>query len=229
MGKTNSTSKVKNKSTKKSNYSYRNFLKKYLDNSLDLKTYQKFGIGSLIFVIAGFIGWTYEFFLAWFEKGQIYMKGGNFLPWINIYAIGAIILIPIVWKLKKYPWAVFLASALTTGILELIAGWLVYNIGNGTRYWNYNEGLWTIGSINGFVCLLSVTCFGLSALLLAYVVLPFCTYLSFKMSRQAFLTLAVSLLVIILADELTNLTLKNLGQPTAMDFYRSLGLEYQNF
>ncbi len=201
----------------------------YMNNKIKLKTYQKVGIMFLVVVIAGFIGWTYEFFLAWAENGHIFMKGGNFLPWMNIYAIGAVFLVPIVWKLKKYPWAVFLASALVTGVVELIGGWLVYTVGNGTRYWNYDYGPWCFGSINGFVCVLSVTCFGLSALLLTYAVLPFCVHLALKMNKRAFLTLATVLFVLIMADELTNLTLKNLNLKGAPAFYESLGLEYQKF
>lgn len=201
----------------------------FMDGKIKLKTYQKVGIMFLVVVIAGFIGWVYEFLLAWFENGHIYMKGGNLLPWMNIYAIGAVLLVPIVWKLKKYPWAVFLVSALVTGIVELLGGWLVYIIGNGTRYWNYCDGPWAFGSINGFVCVLSVICFGLSALLLAYVVLPLCIHLALKMSKRAFLTLAISLFVLIMADEITNLTLKNLNLPNAMNLYESLGLKYQSF
>ena len=201
----------------------------YMDGEIKLKAYQKVGIVFLIVVIAGFIGWSYEFILAWAEKGQIYMKGGNFLPWMNIYAIGAVCLLPVVYKLKKHPWAVFLASALITGLIELAGGWLVYTFGNGTRYWNYCDGPWAFGSINGFVCVLSVTAFALSALLLTYLVLPFCIHLSLKMSKKAFLALAITLFVIVMADELINLTLKNLNQPNAMDFYQSLGLEYQTF
>jgi len=201
----------------------------YMDNKIKLKTYQKVGIMFLVVVIAGFIGWMYEFILAIFEHGQIYMKGGNLLPWMNIYAIGAVCLVPIVWKLKKYPWAVFIVSALVTGIVEGVGGWLVYTVGNGTRYWNYDYGPWAFGSINGFVCVLSVVCFGLSALALTYLVLPFCVHLALKMQKRSFLILATTLFVLVMADEITNLTLKNLGQPTAMDFYRSLGLEYQTF
>ncbi|MBQ6410267.1 putative ABC transporter permease [Candidatus Saccharibacteria bacterium] len=201
----------------------------YIDGKIKLKTYQKVGIMFLVVVIAGFIGWMYEFLLAWAENGHIYMKGGNLLPWMNIYAIGAACLVPIVWKIKKYPWLVFLVSVLVTGIVELAGGWLVYTIGNGTRYWNYCDGPWAFGSINGFVCVLSVTCFGLSALLLTYVVLPFCVHLALKLSKKAFLTLAITLFVLIMADEIINLALKNTNQPTAMDFYRSLGLEYQQF
>lgn len=194
-----------------------------------LKTYQKIGIGFLVFVIAGFIGWLYEFLLAWAENGHIFMKGGNLLPWINIYAFGAILILITTYKFKKYPWAVFLISALVTGALEGLAGWFVYLIGNGTRYWNYCDGIWTIGSINGFVCLTSVTIFGLSALLLMYVVLPFCTHLAMRMNKRAFIILTTTLFTLVMLDEITNLTLKNLNLPTAMDFYQSLGLEYQNF
>lgn len=198
-------------------------------NEIKLTTYQKVGIGFLVFVISGFVGWLYEFLLAWVENGHIYMKGGNLLPWMNIYAFGALLIIPLTYKFIKKPWLVFLISALATGLLELAAGWLVYTIGNGTRYWNYVEGPWGFGSINGFVCPLSVTIFGLSALLLMYVVLPFCVMLATHMSRRAFLALTISLFILILTDELTNLTLKNLNLPTAINFYQSLGLEYQSF
>lgn len=196
---------------------------------LTLQTYQKVGIAFLIFVISGFVGWLYEFLLTWAENGQILMKGGNLLPWMNIYAFGAFIIIPLTYKFRKYPILVFLIAALATGILELAAGWLVYTVGDGTRYWNYCDGPWAFGSINGFVCPLSVTIFGIGALLLMYFVLPFCIMLATKMSKRAFLTLAISLFVLVLADELANLTLKNLNLPNAMDFYESLGLKYQTF
>ncbi|MBR3269842.1 putative ABC transporter permease [Candidatus Saccharibacteria bacterium] len=192
-----------------------------------LQTYQKVGILMLVFVIAGVVGWIYEFVVAWIENGHIMAKGGNLLPWINIYAFGALLILPTTYRFRKKPIVVFLVAALVTGLLELLGGWLVYTIGNGTRYWNYDDGLWAFGSINGFVCPLSVTIFGIGALILVYFVMPFCITLATKMSKRAFLTLAISLFVLILADELTNLTLKNLGQPTAMDLYRSLGLEYE--
>lgn len=203
--------------------------KRYLAGKIKLQNYQKVGIALLVVVIAGFIGWMYEFLLAWAEKGRIYMEGGNLLPWINIYAIGALLLIPLTYKIRRYPWAVFVVAVVATGIVELLGGWLVYTIGNGTRYWNYNEGLWAIGSINGFVCPLSVTIFGIGALMLVYLVLPFLTWISMKMSKKAFLALAITLFALVMIDEVTNLTLKNLNLPTAMDLYRSLGLEYQNF
>ncbi|MBR6505920.1 putative ABC transporter permease [Candidatus Saccharibacteria bacterium] len=201
----------------------------YLNNKIKLQKYQLIGILMLVWVIAGFIGWVYEFFVGLIEKGEPYMVGGDLLPWINIYAFGAIAVLPVVYKFKKYPWAVFLIGVLVTGVVELLGGWLVYTIGNGTRYWNYDHGLWAWGSINGFVCPLSVTIFGLGILALIYIIMPFLNYLALKMSKRAFLVLAISLFTIVMIDELTNLTLKNLNEPTAMDFYRSLGAKYQEF
>ena len=194
-----------------------------------LDKWQKMGVLMLVVVIGGFFGWGYEFIFYFFDGGmkEWYMQGGNFLPWINIYAIGALLILATTWRLRKYPWAVFLISVVTTGLLELLAGWLVYTIGNGTRYWDYNNEILNFGNIGGFVCLRSVLFFGVSALILDYLIAPFCISLARKMSRRAFLTLAISLFTIVMVDELGNLICKNLGLPTAMDFYRGIGLKYK--
>ena len=198
------------------------------NKSRPLKTYQKLGILFLIVVISGFFGWVYEFFFYFLNYGceEFYMQGGNLLPWINIYAIGGVIILLTTYKFRRYPWAVFLIAFFATGILELVAGWLVYTIGNGTRYWDYNTEILNFGNIGGFVCLRSVLFFGFSALFLMYIILPFCIHLSQKLSKRAFLILTITLFTLVMLDELTNLTLKILNLPTAMDFYRSLGWKY---
>lgn len=208
---------------------FKQIYRDYIDNKIKLERYQWVGILMLVFVIAGFVGWVYEFFVALIENGEVYMVGGDFLPWINIYAFGALLILPAVYKFKKYPWAVFLTSVLVTGLLELVGGWLVYTVGNGTRYWNYDHGLWAWGSINGFVCPLSVTFFGIGALALIYLIMPALNWIAIRMSRRAFLILAIVLFSLVMVDELGNLIMKNMNQPTAMDFYRSVGMKYQNF
>lgn len=206
---------------------YRENFREYIERGVKLERWQKVGILFLVVVIAGFVGWVYEFLLAWATYGQVYMQGGNLLPWMNIYAIGALLVIPTTYWVRKYPWAVFLMAVLVTGVVELVGGWLVYTIFDGARYWNYDSGPWAWGSINGFVCPLSVAVFGAGSLLLVYLVVPGCIYLARRMSRRAFLTLVITLFVVVMLDEGVNLVLKNLGEPTAMDFYRSLGLEYK--
>lgn len=200
----------------------------YLDGKIKLKLYQKIGVVLLVVVFAGFFGWLWEFMLQEISGGfqHLYIKGGNLLPWINLYAYGALILIPTTYKLRRYPWAVFVASALVCGVLELFAGWIVYEVGHGTRYWNYELRWWGFGSIDGFVCPASVCAFGIAALLLVYWLLPICVKMAQRMSKRAFLTLAITLFTMVLVDDITNLTLKNLGLPTAMNLYESLGWKY---
>ena len=77
------------KAPKKLNYRKR--FCEYLDGKVKFKIYQKVGIAFLIAVIAGCVGWLYEFVFTFINEGtgEWYMQGGNFLPWMNIYAIGA--------------------------------------------------------------------------------------------------------------------------------------------
>ena len=183
----------------------------------------------LLVVFAGFFGWVYEFIFYFFDAGtgEFYMQGGNFLPWINIYAIGAVLIVFSCWKLRRYPWAVFLLAMVVSGIVELVGGWLVYTIGNGTRYWDYNTEILNFGNIGGFVCLRSVLFFGVSALFLVYVVVPGLMWLSFRMSRRAFMVMAISLFAVVMVDEVYNmLALHVFGWPNAMDFWRGCGWKF---
>ena len=201
------------------------------DKTAKLLPYQQVGIILLTWVFAGFFGWVYELIFYYFDggTGEFYMQGGNLLPWINIYAVGAILIMVLVQllKLKKHPWLVFLVSVVATGLLEFVSGWLVYVIGNGTRYWDYNTEILNFGNIGGFVCLRSVLIFGVSALMLVYLVVPFFVKLAKKMSKHAFLILAISLFSIVMVDEIYNLLAsKVFGWPDAMELYKSMGWKY---
>ena len=201
------------------------------DKTAKLLPYQQVGIILLIWVFAGFFGWIYEFIFYYFDggTGEFYMQGGNFLPWINIYAIGAILIMFLVQVLKlwKRPWLVFLVSVVATGLLEFVSGWLVYTIGNGTRYWDYNTEILNFGNIGGFVCLRSVLVFGVSALMLVYLIVPVLVKLAKRMSRRAFLALAISLFAVVMVDEVYNLLASKLFDwPDAMEIYKSMGFKY---
>lgn len=217
------------KTISKKKLSFKQTLSDYLKGSVQLEKWQWLGILMLLVVFAGFFGWVYEFIFYYFDggTGEFYMQGGNFLPWINIYAIGAVLIIATCWKIRRWPWAVFMLSILVTGVLEFVAGWLVYTIGNGTRYWDYNTEIWNFGNIGGFVCLRSVLVFGVSALMLMYLIVPCFIVLARRMSKRAFLTLAITLFTLVLVDEIYNLLAsKFLSWPNAMDFYRSMGWKY---
>lgn len=206
--------------------------KKYLEEDHNFDKSTLLGIICLIIVISGVFGFLYEFVFYYFNSGmtEFYWRGSNFLPWINIYAIGAVFIFFLLYKKRKHPLLVFFASMLITGILEYIGGWMLYEFQDGLRCWDYNSEILNFGNINGFVCLRSVLFFGFSSLLLIYLIVPLCFYLAKKMNKKTFLIITIGLCSIFLFDELYNLIFARiLSLPRASDIYKSLGFHYIYF
>ena len=206
---------------------YKDYLNK--NHNFDKKT--MLGIFCLIIVISGMFGWLYEVVFYYFNSGmtEIYWRGGNFLPWINIYAMGAILIYVLTYKKRKNPLFVFIVSMISTGILEYIGGAFMEHIMH-IKCWDYTNEILSFGNINGYVCLRSVLVFGLSALLLMYLIVPLCFYLAKKMPKKAFLILSYTICAIFLFDELYNLIFANLlNLPRASEVYKELGFKYLYF
>ena len=204
---------------------YKDYLEK--NHSFDKKT--MLGIFCMIIVIGGVFGFLYEYLFYFFNGGmkEFYYRGGNFLPWINIYATGSVMIYILTYKYRKNPLKVFLISVISTGLLEYFSGLGIYIIGDGLRYWDYNTEILNFGNINGFVCLRSVMFFGLSALLLMYVIVPFCFHVASKSNKKVFLIVTITICSIFLADEFYNLILTKLfNLPNAIKIYKSIGIHY---
>ena len=207
-------------------------LKEYIEKDTKLSKNQKIGILASIITISGIFGWLYEFIFYYLNSGmkQFYMRGGNFLPWINIYAYGALLIIGLTYKKRKHPLQVFLISVIATGILEYLSGYILYEKLGLTRCWSYNEEIWNFGNIGGFVCLRSVLFFGLSGLFLIYGILPFLIRISQKINQKAFLIISVIICSIFLIDEIYNfLFCKLFSLPKASTIYKSIGFKYIYF
>lgn len=206
------------------------YIKNYINNDITFDKKTKIAIICLIIVISGFFGWLYEFIFYFFNSGmkQFYYRGANFLPWINIYAIGAVLIFLLTYKKRKHPIYIFLISIIASGILEYIGGYYMEHF-NDVRCWNYDEEILNFGNINGYVCLRSVLIFGIMSLLLMYLIVPLCFYLANKF-KKTFIILSYVLCFIFLTDELYNLVFANIfSLPRASSIYKMLGFKYLYF
>ena len=209
----------------------RSFFSKYLNDDFKLDVWQIIGIFCLVFVISGIFGWIYEFLFYYFNGGmeKFYWRGGNFLPWINIYAYGSFLIFLFSFKFRKNPFLVFIISFIITGLLEYFSGLVIYEF-FGLRFWDYNTEILNFGNIGGFVCLRSVSFFGLSSLFLMYVIIPICICLSRNIDKNKFLIFSILIFSIFLFDELYNLIFSRLLElPRARDFYELLGFNFMNY
>lgn len=203
--------------------------KKYLNEKPKFDLSQKLSIIFLMIVISGIFGWVYEFIFYFLNGGckEFYWRGGNFLPWINIYAYGALGIYFLTFKYRKSPIKVFLLSFIICGLLEFLSGYVMYTFFDGWRCWNYNTEIWNFGNIGGFVCLRSVTFFGISGLLLIYGIVPILFWLAEKVNKKVLLTISSILLAIILIDDLYNLIFARIfNTPRAYDVYSKNGMPY---
>ena len=193
---------------------------------------QKIALFCLVAVVAGVIGWLYEFFFYYLNSGfqKFYMRGGNFLPWINIYMYGCFLIIALTYKRRKHPLQVFLISVVATGLLEYFSGYVLYGKLGWTKCWDYNQEILNFGNINGYVCLRSVLFFGISALALMYIILPLLVKVVSIKNTNLILIISIVLCSLFLIDEIYNLIIANVFHlPRARDFYKSLGWEYLYF
>ena len=204
------------------------FFNNYMNDKIRLEKYQKLGVFSIILLLSGLFGWIYEFIFYFFNSGMKawYMRGGNFLPWINIYAIGAFLILIFCFRFKKKPWLVFLLSVLITGLLEYFSGLVIYKL-IGERYWDYNTEILNFGNIGGFVCLRSVLFFGLSSFILMYAINPLAMFLSLKINKKVLICLSIFILTIIFLDQIYNLILtKVFNLRNAIQIYKTYGIKY---
>lgn len=204
---------------------------KYLNEDIKFDRTTAIGIVSLLIVITGMFGFLYEFIFYYFNGGMttFYWRGGNFLPWINIYATGSVLIYLLTYKDRKKPLKVFLVSVITTGILEYFSGLGMDKIA-GKRCWDYSQEILGALNINGYVCLRSVLVFGVFSLLLIYIVLPLIFYIAKKSNKKVFVTTSVILCSIIMIDEFYNLLIARIFHlPRAYNVYSKLGVPYVKF
>ncbi|MDD6419066.1 MAG: putative ABC transporter permease [Clostridium sp.] len=204
---------------------------KYLNEDIKFDKETMIGIFCLLVVITGMFGFLYEFIFYYFNGGMktFYWRGGNFLPWINIYATGSIMIYLLTYKDRKKPLKVFLVSVITTGILEYFSGLGMDKIA-GKRCWDYSQEILGALNINGYVCLRSVLVFGVFSLLLIYIVLPLIFYIAKKSNKKVFVTTSIILCSIIMIDEFYNLLIARIFHlPRAYNVYSKLGVPYVKF
>lgn len=204
---------------------------KYLNEDIKFDKETMIGIFCLLVVITGMFGFLYEFIFYYFNGGMktFYWRGGNFLPWINIYATGSIMIYLLTYKDRKKPLKVFLVSVITTGILEYFSGLGMDKIA-GKRCWDYSQEILGALNINGYVCLRSVLVFGVFSLLLIYIVLPLIFYIAKKSNKKVFITTSIILFSIIMIDEFYNLLIARIFHlPRAYNVYSKLGVPYVKF
>ena len=127
---------------------------------------------ALIFWVFGIVGWVYEMLFYRLNDGMFVERGQGLGPWLPIYGFGAVFICLFAMRFRKSMPAVFLMSALVSGVVEYLTGWVFYTFFDGLRLWDYNTEIWNWGNINGYICLRSILLFAFAGVFLIYAAVP---------------------------------------------------------
>lgn len=123
---------------------------------------------TLTFVLYSFIGYLCE--VAYCSIGQRHLVNRGFLygPWLPIYSFGGLIVDIFLVPISSYPLLVFIAAIILTSAVEYVGSWALEKIFS-IKLWDYSEHKF---NINGRVCLLNSSLFGLMSMILVYGAYP---------------------------------------------------------
>lgn len=161
-------------------------------NDKDINLKKTIYILLLIMVCSGFFGFVYETIFYRIDLGYFVKRGSTFGPWIPIYSFGGLLITILTYRFKKSPVIIFLSNCLITGVLEYATGYVLDKLFN-TRLWDYNTEIWNWGNVNGYICFRSIFFFGLSSLILIYIIIPILKKLVLRISEKKIAIISCSL------------------------------------
>ena len=123
----------------------------------------------LYFLLYSFIGWSCEVIYCSIPKKTFVNRGFLNGPICPIYGFGAIFIIEFLYPFKEEIIILFLLGVILTSTLEYITSFILEKLFN-TKWWDYSNYKF---NINGRVCLLNSTLFGLLSVVLVEIVHPY--------------------------------------------------------
>ncbi len=120
------------------------------------------------FFLYSIIGWIYESTLVSVRKGSFVNRGFLNGPVIPIYGVGATLIYISFWQVRGVYPVIFFGGMILASVLEYFTSWIMEVLFHA-RWWDYsNRRL----NIQGRICLLSATVWGVMSLLVIEVLQP---------------------------------------------------------
>ena len=123
----------------------------------------------LLFIAYSVLGWCCEMVYCSVPKGHLCEKRGFLNGFLcPIYGHGALLVLYALHGGFRNPFLTFIFGALLTSMLEYFTSWIMEKLFH-MRWWDYSHYKF---QINGRICLLNSTCFGIACVVLCHIVHP---------------------------------------------------------
>ncbi len=186
---------------------------------------RRYSITSIItiFFSGCMIGWIYEVMIHIVEDGVFVNRGVMHGPWLPIYGTGAVVILLVLYRFRKWPWLEFILAIILSGIVEYTTSWVMEMTHNGQRWWDYH-GYFL--NINGRVCAEGLLVFGIAGMACVYFLAPLIDNVVSKFELKIFLPVVTVLSICFIGDFIYSRQHPNTGKGiTDYDVNASVNLE----
>jgi len=158
----------------------------------------------LLFILYSFLGWFCEVLYCSIYQRKFVNRGFLYGPICPIYGVGAIVIFSLLSSLADNLVILFISSMVLTSIIEYFTSWVMEKLFD-TKWWDYSNYKF---NINGRVCLLNSTLFGIMGIVAVRFVHPFVLSILYSINDIWTKTLSITFMVIFVIDLI--FTLKSL-------------------
>lgn len=162
-----------------------------------MKLYEWF----LLFLMYSILGWIVEVIDLYFYKKRFINRGFLIGPYCPIYGWGCVLITILLSRYKSDPVVLAIMSLVICAILEYFTSFFMEKIFK-TRWWDYSDRKF---NINGRISLETLIPFGLSGLLIMYVLNPFFTGIIKAIPTTLCLIISIVLFILFLTDSIVSI------------------------
>ena len=162
----------------------------------------------LIFFVFCVTGWVWEVSLHLVANGTFVNRGMLHGPWIPIYGAGSLLILTLLYRLRKKPILEFTAIVILAGIIEYMTSYYTEELFSGKKWWDY-QGYFL--NLDGRICAEGLLTFGIGGMILVYLVAPMLDNYLRKMKTQIAVPLCVILLSLFMIDQVYSFINPNTG------------------
>ena len=136
-----------------------------------LQCMRRYSIPTLIlmFFIFSFLGWCWEVGIHLIEDGVFVNRGVLHGPWLPIYGSGSILILTLLYRFRRNPGLMFVATVVLCGVIEYFTSVYLEYMHNGMKWWDYS-GYFL--NLDGRICGEGLLIFGLGGLAITYLTAP---------------------------------------------------------
>ena len=203
-----------------------NMITQKKDRPLKIHYLRRYSVASLIFMffIFSFLGWTWEVSIHLFKRGIFINRGVLHGPWLPIYGSGGILILVLLYRLRKWPILEFLATVLICGVVEYFTSYYL-ELTKGMRWWDYS-GYFL--NLNGRICAEGLFVFGVGGMALVYIVAPIIDSLFRRVNAKFTIIICIVLLTLFISDQIYSSKYPNSGKGIAKKVNTSVQLKVKS-